>query len=69
MGEKGMSILLESLKKINDKILSIMLYDEEKYNVFARRAEEIEKRLIEIDDENEKPDDNIEKNLKVKDLK
>ena len=51
------------------KYFYIKLYDEEKYNVFARRAEEIEKRLIEIDDENEKPDDNIEKNLKVKDLK
>ncbi len=50
MGEKGMSILLDSLKKINDKILSIKLYDEEKYDVFAKRAEEIEKRLIEIDD-------------------
>lgn len=45
MGEKGMSILLESLKKINDKILSIKLYDEEKYNVFARCAEEIEKKI------------------------
>ena len=43
------------------KYFYIKLYDEEKYNVFAKRAEEIEKRLIEIDDENEKPDDNIEK--------